>query len=227
MNGSVFVFTETARTVVRLSLLCMFLAFAAYTVAYVVLLVRYRLPHWVGVEEFLEGRGRPWFRLLTFCQACAFVTPLFFAAAVGGLDASATPRYEALTRVALGASLAFAVLSSVYYFVQLGLAAAGPAGVERAGLEQILQLNPRAAFTAVNILGWTLFFAVACLCLGPLFLGGSAGSGVLAVLLLANGVVCILGMAGYLGRVRALNVLFFNGMGLAVLGFSLAGFLAL
>jgi hypothetical protein len=227
MNGSVFVFTETARTVARLSLLCMFLAFAAYTVAYVVLLVRYRLPSWTGASEFLADRGQPWFRLLAFCQVCAFVTPLFFVAFIAGLDASATPGYEALTRIALAASVVFAALSSVYYFVQLALAAAGPEGAEDAGLEQVLQLNPRAVFTAVNILGWTLFFAVACLCLGPLFLGGSAGSGVLAVLLLANGVVCVLGMAGYLGRVRTLNVLYFNGMGLAVLGFSLAGFLVL
>ena len=68
MNGPVFVFTETARTVARLSLLCMFLAFAAYTVAYVVLLVRYRLPAWTGASAFLAGHGQPWFRLLTFCQ---------------------------------------------------------------------------------------------------------------------------------------------------------------
>ena len=227
MNSSVFVFTETARTFARLSLLGIFVAFAAYTVAYLALLVRYRLPAWTGASEFLEGREQPWFRLLKFCQVCAFVTPLFFVAFVAGLDASATPEYEALTRVALAASVVFAVLSSVYYFVQLSVAAAGPEGAGRAGLEQVLQLNPRAVFTAVNILGWTLFFAVACLCLGPLFLGGSAGAGVLAVLLLANGVVCVLGMAGYLGRVSALNALFFNGMGLAVLGFSLAGFLVL
>jgi hypothetical protein len=227
MTGSMFVFTETARTVARLSLLSMFLAFAAYTVAYVVLLVRYRPPAWTSSSAFLAGRGQPWFRLLTFCQACAFVTPLFFVAFVAGLDASVTPEYEALTRIALAAAVVFAALSSVYYFVQMALAAADPEGAGDAGPDQILQLNPRAAFTAVNILGWTLFFAVACLCLGPLFLGGSAGSEVLAVLLLANGVVCLAGTAGYLGRVRALNLVFFNGMGLAVLGFSLAGFLVL
>jgi hypothetical protein len=227
MHGSVFAFTETARTIVRLSLLCMFLAFAAYTVAYIVLLVRYRLPAWTGASAFLAGGGQPWFRLLTFCQACAFATPLFFVAFVAGLDASAASEYEAITRIALAAAVVFAALSSVYYFVQLALAAAGPAGAGDAGLDQILQLNPRAIFSAVNILGWTLFFAVACLCLGPLFLGGSAGSDVLAVLLLANGVVSLAGMAGYLGRVRALNVVFFDGMGLAVLGFSLAGFLLL
>ena len=227
MNGSVFVFTDAARTVVRLSLLCMFVAFAVYTAAYVVLLVRCRLPVWADAAAFLEGRGQPWLRLLTFCQACAFVTPLFFVAFVAGLDASATPGYEVFTRIAFSASVAFAVLSSVYYFVQLALAAAGPEGAESAGLEQILQLNPRAVFTAVNILGWTLFFAVACLCVGPLFLRGSSGATALAVLLLANAVVCLLGMAGYLWRVRVLNVLFFNGMGLAVLGFSLVGFLML
>jgi len=113
MHGSVFAFTETARTIVRLSLLCMFLAFAAYTVAYIVLLVRYRLPAWTGASAFLAGRGQPRFRLLTFFQACAFATPLFFVAFVAGLDASAASEYEAITRIALAAAVVFAALSSV------------------------------------------------------------------------------------------------------------------
>ena len=227
MNGSVFVSGELARTVARLSLLCMFVAFAAYTVAYVVLLVRHRLPAWTTLAAFQDGKSRPWFRLLTFCQACAFVTPLFFVAFVAALDASAARQYQTLTHIALAAAAGFAVLSSVFYFVQLSLARIDLARPESAALEQLCQLNPAAVFPAVNILGWTLFFAVACLCLGPLLLGGTPGTAVLAVLLLLNGVVCLLGMAGYLGRVRALNVLFFNGMGLAVLGFTLVGALVL
>ena len=225
MNGSVFVFVELARTIARLSLLCMFVAFAAYTVAYVVLLVRFRLPAWTTAAAFREGKGQPWFRLLTFCQACAFVTPLFFVAWVAALDASAAPRYETLTHLALSAAVAFAVLSSVYYFVQFALAGAGATGPGGAALTQLAQLNPASVFAAVNILGWTLFFAVASLCLAPLFLGGGAGTSVLAGLLLLNGGVCLVGVAGYLGHVRALSVIFFNGMGLAVLGFSLAGLL--
>jgi len=224
MNGSVFVFGELARTVARLSLLCMFVAFVAYTLAYVVLLVRFRLPAWTTAAAFREGKGQPWFRLLTFCQACAFVTPLFFVAWVAALDASAAPRYETLTHLALSAAVAFAVLSSVYYFVQFALAGADATVPGGAALTQ---LNPASVFAAVNVLGWTLFFAVASLCLAPLFLSGGAGTVVLAGLLLLNGVVCLLGMAGYLAHVRALSVVFFNGMGLAVLGFSLAGFLVL
>jgi hypothetical protein len=88
----------------------------------------------------------------------------------------------------------------------------------------LFQLNPAAVFTAVNILGWTLFFALACLFLAPLFLAADGtGASFMGALLLLNGVVCLLGLTGYLGRVRALNVMFFNGMGLAVLAFSLLG----
>jgi hypothetical protein len=227
MNGSVSAFGELARVLTRLSLLCMFVAFSLYTVAYVVLLVRYRLPAWTSAAAFLAGRGRPWFRLLTFCQVCAFVTPLFFVVFLAGLDASVGAQYRILTRAGLAAGIAFAVLSSVYYFVQLALAGPAVGGGEGAVVEHLLQLNPRAEFTAVNILAWTVFFAAACLCVAPLFLGGSAAGAVVAVLLLLNGVVCLLGMVGYLGRIRGLNALFFNGMGVAVLGFSLAGFLAL
>ena len=92
------------------------------------------------------------------------------------------------------------------------------------GLSHLFQLNPDAVFTTVNILAWTVFFGLTSLCLAPLFLAaGGPGAALLGVLLALNGAVCLLGLAGYLGRVRALNILFFNGMGLAVLAFSLLG----
>jgi hypothetical protein len=224
MHGSVFVFEPLARSLARVSLLAVFLTFAAYTAAYVVLLTRYRLPGWTTATRFLQGKGQAWFRLLTFCQACALATPLWFTVFVAALAASVAPRYAVVAYLALAATAAFALLSSVYYVVQLrlGLWAAPEAGAD--GLEQLFQLNPAAVFTAVNILGWTLFFALACLCLAPLFLAaGGTGASFMGALLLLNGIVCLLGLAGYLGRVRTLNVLFFNGMGLAVLAFSLLG----
>jgi len=222
MNGSVFVLDGLARVVARVSLLGMFAAFAAYTAAYVVLLVGHRIPAWTSAAAFLRGRGRPWFRLLTFCQGCAFVTPLLFVGFAASLDAAAVHRYEAVTRIALSSAIAYAVLSSVYYFVQAALVRTDLSGGRVEGLSQLFQLNPASVFTAVNVLGWTVFFAVACLCLGVL-LAWPGGSPLLGALLLANGLVCVLGAAGYLGRVRVLSVLYFNGMGLAVLAFSLAG----
>jgi hypothetical protein len=224
MHGSVFLFEPLARSIARVSLLAAFLAFAAYTAAYVVLLARYRLPAWTSAAAFLRGRGQPWFRLLTFCQACAMVTPLCFVATVASLAVSVQPRYAAVAQIALVAAVAFATLSSVYYVVQLRLGLWADADGAGDGLDHLFQLNPAAVFTVVNILAWTLFFAVACACLAPLFLAsGGASAAALGALLLLNAVSCLLGLVGYLGRVRSLNVLFFNGMGLAVLAFSLLG----
>jgi hypothetical protein len=201
-----------------------FLSFAAYTACYAALLARYRLPGWTSAGEFLQGRGQPWFRLLTFCQVCALVTPLSFAAFVAALAVSVAPRFAAVAQFSMAMAVAFATLSSVYYVVQLRLALWADADDRSEGLEHLFQLNPAAVFTVVNILAWTLFFAASCACLAPLFLvGGGTAAWVLGVLLLLNAGVCLLGLVGYLGRVRALNVLFFNGMGLAVLAFSLLG----
>jgi hypothetical protein len=228
MHGSVLVFDPLARSVARVSLLAIFATFAVYTVAYLILIARYRLPRWTSAAAFLNGRGQPWFRLLTFCQVCALATPLFFVAFVGALSATVAPRYAALGQIALAASTAFAVLSSVYYVVQLRLATGGIDGGGDAWLDHLLQLNPAAVFTCVNIVGWTLFFAIACLCAAPALLAASgAGVAVVGGLLIVNGVICLLGLVGYLGRVRVLNVLYFNGMGVAVLAFSLVGYLVL
>ena len=120
MHGSVFVFEPLARSLARTSLLAMFVSFAAYTAAYV-LLVRYRLPAWSSAAGFLRGRGRPWFRLLTFCQVCALATPLAFVLFVTSLCVSVTPRYAVLALAGLASAVAFATLSTVYYGVQLRL----------------------------------------------------------------------------------------------------------
>lgn len=78
----------------------------------------------------------------------------------------------------------------------------------------------------MNLLGWTLFFGIACLCLSPLF-HGTAGTSVFGALLLVNAIARFLGMVGYLWSVRLLSVAYFNVMGLAVLAFSLLGYLLL
>jgi hypothetical protein len=227
MHGSVLVFDPLARSVARVSLLAIFATFAAYTVAYLILIARCRLPRWTSAAAFLNGRGEQWFRLLAFCQVCALATPLLFTAFVGALSVSVAARYAALGQIAMAASAAFAALSSVYYVVQLRLAAGG---IDEGGdgLDHLFQLNPSALFTCVNIVGWTLFFAIACLCAAPALLAANgAGAAAVGGLLIVNGVVCLLGLVGYLGRVRVLNVLCFNGMGVAVLAFSLVGYVVL
>lgn len=226
MDGSVFVFDPVTRAIAQVSSLSVFILFSAYTIAYLVLQARYSLPAWTTAAAFSEGRRQPWFKLLTFCQVMAFATPLCFVVFVAALDAAAVPRFQAVTRIALAAAVGFAVLSSVHYFVQFVLAAHAPDGDRADALEQLYQLNPKAMIAAVNILGWTLFFALACLFLAPL-VRGSVAADVTGWLLALNGVVCLLGMIGYLWRVRLLNLLYFNGMGLAVLAFSLTAFLVL
>jgi hypothetical protein len=220
------VFDHLARLIAEYSLLSIFVLFSVYTAAYLVLTIRFKIPRWTTACDFQEGKKEPWFKLLTLCQALAFLTPLSFVGFVASVEAATTPDHTVLADLALAASIAFAVLSSVYYFVQFTLAGRDVSNDDGSGMEHLFQLNPGAVFTSVNILGWTLFFGIACLCLAPLF-HGSAGRNAFGALLLANGVVCFAGLAGYLWKVRLLNVLYFNVMGLAVLAFSILGYLLL
>jgi FtsH-binding integral membrane protein len=77
-------------------------------------------------------------------------------------------------------------------------------------------LNPVSAIAAVNLLGWTLFFGLSSLFIYPVF-GNSSLEKVLKYSFLANGIFCIIGAIGYILNIPVLQLLFFNGMGIAVI----------
>jgi hypothetical protein len=222
-QATMFSFDILTRQIAKTSLLAMFVLFLAYTIAFLFLVMKIKIPRWTTIAAFENARGQPWFRLLTFCQGIAFLTPLFFLSFVISLNVAVVPGYRALAGIALATAVLFALLSSVYYFIQFALTTLDLSPDANPTLEHLYQLNPRAIITAINILGWAFFFGLSCFCLAPLFIG-SAGGNVFAAILLANGLVCWVGLAGYLRKTPFLVSLFSNLMGLAVLAFSLLGF---
>lgn len=127
-----------------------------------------------------------------------------------------------LARIGLHFGLAFAVLTGINYFVQLTAVRFNLAQGELQGLEQWLQANPISALSAVNLLGWTLFFGLSSLVVAPVFAGGRLET-VIKVAFLANGVFCLLAGIAYAFDLVVLLFLTINlGMGGAVLVASVA-----
>ncbi len=122
MSDAIFNFDVLTRQIARFSLLAIFVLFLAYTIAFLYLVVRLKIPKWTTIAAFEQARGQPWFKLLTFCQGVSFLTPLFFLSFVISLNAAVVPGYRALTGIALAAAVLFALLSAVYYFIQFTLA---------------------------------------------------------------------------------------------------------
>jgi hypothetical protein len=114
---------------------------------------------------------------------------------------------KVLSRAALLFALAFAVLSGLHYFVQLGAARFNLQEGAAEGLEFFLQANPHSVMNSIVMLGWTLFLGLSSLFLFPVF---GKKERVLRVAFLVNGLSCLLAGAGYLLQIDALTFICIN-----------------
>ncbi|HHT48017.1 MAG TPA: hypothetical protein GXZ98_01815 [Firmicutes bacterium] len=88
---------------------------------------------------------------------------------------------------------------------------------QTSGLEQFIQANPISAMAAINMLGWTVFFGLACIFAG-LALGDIKIEKVSKYAFLANGVMMFTGAIGYLFDQSVVVFLCMNlGMSSAIL----------
>jgi hypothetical protein len=141
---------------------------------------------------------------------------------INSLHEVAPPSRKVATRAGLSFALLFAVLASGFYFVQLSAVRVSVAKEQWAGLEQILQANPYSAFSALNMLGWTLFFGLSSLFMASAF-SGSRLANVIRWLFVVNGMMCVLGGIGFALEITVLVFFTMNfGMGGAVIALTIA-----
>jgi hypothetical protein len=99
----------------------------------------------------------------TFQNPARFAMLLFgplFVVLLRSIHDLAPHEKRPLTRIALCFGLAVAALTGINYFVQLTAFRLSILRGETEGLEQIVQANPFSAISAINVLGWTLFFSL-------------------------------------------------------------------
>lgn len=129
----------------------------------------------------------------------------------------ADPDRRILVRIAVCFGLAFAVSIGINYFLQISAVRLGILKGQTQGLEQFIQSNPISGVAAINMLGWTVFFALSSLFVAPVFTGGRLEK-VIRSAFLVNGIICLLGGVGYVFDL-AILIFFcmYLGMGAAVL----------
>jgi hypothetical protein len=197
-------------------------AFSIYTAGYVTILAAYRIPQWTDTTSFAASINQPWFLLFTICQVMAFIVAPLYALLVNCLHEYARPEQKILARASSSFAIIFATLSSIHYFVQFGTIRQGMLAGNLQGLEQFIQLNPGSVIASINLLGWTLFLGISSWLIAPVFAGNGVQR-VIKIALVCNGIFCLAGATGYLLQIPALILLFFNGMGLAMLATGYAG----
>lgn len=172
------------------------ITFVVFTVCFVLLAVGRPLYLWTNLPDyvaFVRAYPSP---LADIARLSMLIFAVLFVVLANSIYDAAAAAHKSTARMALSFALAFAVTTGAHYFIQISAVRVSIAHDALAGLEQVIQANPYSAIAAMNMLGWTVFLALASLFAAPVFRGGGLAR-VIRIALIANGVICLVGGAGY------------------------------
>lgn len=193
------------------------LSFVAWIVCFTGIALTSPLFIWTNLTDYLlyEQSYSQVFQLTAKFFMLVFA-PLYVLMIYGYYHFAAADKRD-LVRISLLFALAFAILSSINYFVQLTVVRLNVEAGSVEGLEHFVQANPLSVMTAIAMLGWTLFLGLSSFFIYPVF----KGQGVIRVLrytFLFNGISCMLAGIGYALKIDMLTFFFANiGTGGAIL----------
>ncbi len=129
---------------------------------------------------------------------------------------------KVLIRISLLFGIAFAVLSSLHYFVQLSFVRLSIEKGDLEGLEHFIQANPISIMNSIDMAGWTLFLGLSSAFIFPVFKGDRLNR-IIRYSFIFNGFSCLFAGLGFLLQIDVLTFLFVNiGIGGALMTISVA-----
>lgn len=184
-------------------------SFAIWIVSFVGIALTSPLFYWTNLADYIvyvQSNGR-------FFQNLAYVFMLLsgplFVLLLNGFYEYAADSKRVLARIGIQFALAFAVLSSLHYFVQLSSVRLNVINENFQGIEFFLQANPLSIMTSFVMLGWTLFLGLSSFFMFSVF-NGSRPDRLLRLAFLFNGFSCIAAGIGYVFQIDALTFIFVN-----------------
>jgi hypothetical protein len=190
--------------------------FIAFTVCFVAVFLNPPLFVWTNFADYIASAKHQPQIFKSVAQLMMLLFAPLYVVVINSIHEVTTSEKKGLTRLGLSFSLLFAVLVGGFYFVQLSAVRLSMAKDQFAGLEQIVQANPYSALSALNMLGWTLFFGLSSLFVAPVFTGSKLARGI-RWLFTINGIMCLVGGIGYALELTGLVFFTINfGMGGAV-----------
>lgn len=198
------------------------ITFVVFTICFVMVYSQGTSTTWAGINAFAAQSqvGNPLFKILA--QASMVLFGPLYVIILNSLNILARPDKKILSRIAADFGLAFALLSSLHYFIQVTVVRWSVASGQITGLEPFVQSNPISFILATNMLGWTLFFGLSSLFAAFVFANQGIEK-VIRVALLVNGITCLVGGVGFILQNGTLVFITMNFlMGGAVLAFAIA-----
>ena len=198
------------------------LTFIIWIVCFVEIAMTSPLFYWTNLPDYITFFQT---NSQTFQNIAKFFMLLFgpiYVVFINSFYDYASDEKKVLVRLSLLFGIAFAVLSSLHYFVQLTSVRLNIEHGQFAGLEHFVQANPNSIMTSIDMLGWTLFLGLSSLFIFPIFTGDRLNK-IIRYAFIANGFSCILAGIGYVFQIDLITFLFVNlGVGGAVLTLTIA-----
>jgi hypothetical protein len=163
----------------------------AYLAGYIALLAIFPMKPWVDIQTYAAELGSTYFSALTILQVLAFLQALLVLVIALALLEYAPDDKKILGRLGVAFALAFAILSSMHYYIQWVGVRQSILRNDLTGLGLFVQFNFDSPVSAFNMLGWMFFYGLTTLVLAPLFQKSRLETWIRWAFLV-NGIGCIL-----------------------------------
>jgi hypothetical protein len=143
-----------------------------YLAGYMALVAAFPIKPWIDIRTFAADVNTPYMTWLTALQLLAFLQALLLLVISMAIHEYAPTDHKILTRLGMAFALAFALLSSMHYYIQwVGVRQSILRG-DLEGLGLFAQFNFDSPLSAANMLGWMFFYGLTCLVVAPVFRTG-------------------------------------------------------
>jgi energy-converting hydrogenase Eha subunit C len=177
---------------------------------------------WTNLADYITYTSNYNQSFKYLAQTAMLVFAPAFLILLHSINDYASENKKILSRISVSFGTMFAACMGIHYFIQISSVRLSIANGQIAGLEQFIQSNPTSGIAGINLVGWTLFFSLACFFIAPIFTGSRLNK-VIKYALISNGIICVLGGIGYVFDNIILIFLTLNlGMGAATLTATIA-----
>lgn len=183
--------TRLSAQIGRWTAWCETIAGYTWVAGYIAFLAIFTVRPWTNIEAFASELGSPYFNALTGLQVLAFLQALLMLVLTIAIYEYAPSSKKILARLGIAFALAFAILSSMHYYIQWVGVRQSILRNDLIGLGLFVQFNLDSPASAINMLGWMFFYGLTTLVLAPIF-GKSRLDGWIRWAFLINGIGCIL-----------------------------------
>ena len=162
-----------------------------YLAGYIALLANFPISPWVSIQAFANEIGSSYYVALTGLQVLAFFQALLVLVLAISIYEYASPEKKILARLGIVFALAFAILSSMHYYIQWVGVRQSILRDDLTGLGLFVQFNFDSPISAINMLGWMFFYGLTTLALAPIFERGRIENWIRWAFII-NGIGCVL-----------------------------------